>query len=424
MDGTTLLQRTLELARRGAGHVAPNPEVGAVIVADGVIIAEGHHHVYGGLHAEADALRKAGDRARGATLYCNLEPCSFHKPGKHQPACTGRIIEAGVARVVVGQLDPNPNVRGAGIRSLRAAGIEVALSADAERFWRHNRIFNTRMALGRPYVHLKFAASLDGRIATRTGESRWITSSAARDDGHRLRASCDAVAVGIGTVLADDPRLTVRCGDRGESDARQRYDTVGARPVAGSPTGEPLVAGGPPRQPRAVVFDSRLRTPLESALVRERPGEVTILAAEPTKGEAPGFSTRRRALEAAGVRVVVPPGPRVDPGEALAALAREGIGSVLVEGGPRLITSFLASRLWDGITAYVAPLIIGDGRNAVGDLAVTRLDEALQLEGICWRSAGSDAVLEGMRKGWLEEVMSTVPAEFDLKEERDVYRAG
>jgi len=408
MDGTTLLQRTLALARRGAGHVAPNPEVGAVIVADGVIVAEGHHHVYGGLHAEADALRKAGAHARGATLYCNLEPCSFHKPGKHQPACTGRIIEAGVARVVVGQLDPNPNVRGAGIRALRAAGIavEVATDAAAAEFWRHNRIFNTRMALDRPYVHLKYAASLDGRIATRTGESQWITSAAARDDAHRLRAAHDAVAVGIGTVLADDPRLTVRC------DARVRHADAGAAPIR------------PTRQPRAIVFDSRLRTPVGSALLRKRPGEVILLAAEPPRGEASRFADRRTSLEGAGAQVTVVAGPRIDPSEALSMLAREGIGSILIEGGPRLITSFLAARQWDGITAYIAPRIIGDGRSAVEDLAVTRLDDALELEGHRWRSAGPDTVLEGMRKGWLEEVMRAVPREFEIEEEHRVYRAG
>lgn len=389
-----LLRRTLVLAGRGAGRVEPNPQVGAVVVRSGEIIAEGYHRAYGELHAEPEALRVAGERARGATLYCNLEPCSWHGPGKHQPPCTESILKAGVRRLVVGQLDPNPRVRGNGVAALREAGLEVDVEPDAGPYWHHNRVFNTHMALTRPFVHLKSAISLDGRIAAAGGASRWITDEAARTDVHRLRCRRDAVAVGIGTALTDDPLLNAR-----------------------------LLPEAPPRQPKAVVFDGTLRLPLDSRLVRERPADLIVVCRE-----AEASAERRRALERLGVTVLpVAAGPTrgVPLAGALDALFNVGVRSLLVEGGSALTTSFLAAGLFDEVTFYIAPIIIGAGVPAVGELSVATPADAIGLEGISWRSIGSQQVLNAMRCGWFEETTSVVrdgAAMSERKEARRVYR--
>lgn len=214
------LAETIPLAELGRGSVAPNPMVGALVVRDGCVIGTGYHHRYGGRHAEAVALDNAGEAAHGATLYCNLEPCSFTADDKHQPPCTRRIIEAGVDTVVIGQLDPNPRVRGDGVRRLEAAGISVIVERNDHPFRRFNDVFNTVMTERRPFVHLKTAMSLDGRIATADGTSKWITDEAARREVHALRAERDAVLVGVGTVLADDPLLTVRGAGDGDGGCR------------------------------------------------------------------------------------------------------------------------------------------------------------------------------------------------------------
>ncbi|MDA3951531.1 MAG: bifunctional diaminohydroxyphosphoribosylaminopyrimidine deaminase/5-amino-6-(5-phosphoribosylamino)uracil reductase RibD, partial [Spirochaeta sp.] len=276
------LAETIPLAEQGRGSVAPNPMVGALVVKDGSVIATGYHHRYGGRHAEAVALDNAAEAAQGATLYCNLEPCSFTATDKHQPPCTRRIIEAGVDTVVIGQLDPNPRVRGDGVRQLEAAGISVIVEHDDHAFRRFNDVFNTVMTERRPFVHLKTAMSLDGRIATADGTSKWITDDAARTEVHALRAERDAVLVGIGTVRADDPLLTVR--------------GVGAD------------------QPVPVVLDTHLRTPLDSQLVRRRGHELIVVAVEPAEhvhtGAHPSpdeFARRREQLEAHGVTVLTTP---------------------------------------------------------------------------------------------------------------------
>ena len=234
-DDRHMLARALDLAARGGAAVAPNPRVGAVITRDDEIVAEGYHAAYGGPHAEAVALERAGSRARGTTLYCNLEPCSYSAPDKHNGACTDLIIAAGVARVVVGQLDPNPRVRGGGVAALRAAGVEVDTPDDFDDVWYENAAFNTTAALARPFVTLKLAQSLDGKIATATGDSKWITDEEARAEVHALRARHDAVLVGVGTAVADDPRLTVR--GRPEPTATRRPRGRRARPLGSPPNG-------------------------------------------------------------------------------------------------------------------------------------------------------------------------------------------
>ena len=377
-----LLNQTLELAKSGADSVAPNPMVGAVIVRGGAIVGTGFHACYGGPHAEAEALSEAGTMAGGATLYCNLEPCSFDAPGKHQPPCTRNIIRARIAHVIIGQLDPNPRVRGNGVRLLREGGIKVTIANDDARFWHFNSVFNTVMALGRPHVHIKAATSLDGRIAAATGASKWITDAPARGDAHLLRRRHDAVAVGIGTILTDDPRLTYRLGE-----------TAGqARP-----------------QPRAVVFDSRLRMPLSARLVRERAPEMVIVTLE---SEAPGWKERYVALTERGVTVAAlraqPQSKRAPIQEALKALHRLGIRSLLVEGGAALITSFISTGLFDRFTAYIAPILMGQGIPLLGCLGVKSPREALPFANISWRRIGDQQVFEGTRADWLDEVRNVV----------------
>lgn len=375
------LARTLELARQGAGRVEPNPRVGAVIVKAGELVASGFHRNYGSLHAERAALSAAKpDLVRGATLYCNLEPCSHRSPRKKQPPCTEAIIAAGIGRVVIGHRDPNPAVRGEGIRALERAGITVDVrgeDADESPFLRENEVFNTVMALGRPFVHLKAAISLDGRLATTGGDSRWITDGEARTAAHRLRAESDAVLVGRGTVEADDPLLTVRL-----------------------PAGE---AQGSSPAPRPVVLDSLARISLESRLVRERGNEL-LLCLGPDAPER-----RRAALEARGVTVMEAEGVGgLDPASVLKCLGTAGIRSVFVEGGAQILTAFLRARLYDRLSLYFAPILLGRGREAVGDLSVATVVQALNFESVRWETIGRQQCFTGLRAGWQEEILGVL----------------
>ncbi|MFW5695949.1 MAG: bifunctional diaminohydroxyphosphoribosylaminopyrimidine deaminase/5-amino-6-(5-phosphoribosylamino)uracil reductase RibD [Alkalispirochaeta sp.] len=406
------LQQTLDLAEAGRSGAPPNPLVGAVITRNDRVIATGYHARYGGLHAEAEALRSAGPAAEGSTLYCNLEPCSYTAPDKHQPPCTRHIIDAGVRTVVIGQLDPNPHVRGRGVEQLLEAGIEVRVADDTAQFWQFNDVFNTVMALDRPLIHLKTAMSLDGRIATASGDSKWITDEAARAEAHRLRARRDAVAVGIGTVLADDPSLTTR-----------------------------LVEG---RQARPVVFDSQLRIPLDSTLVRTRSEELIVVtrAEVITRG-----GEHLRELERRGVAVVgitsgddasgddasggAAPGgggsfgstgPKVDLDAAVRLLRdRFGIRSILVEGGSRLVTAFVAHGLFDRITAFIAPIIVGSGTPVIGDLGTTEIAEALRLDSVTWQRIGEQQMVEGYHPQWLARVQAQVGGNSSVREVAHVH---
>jgi diaminohydroxyphosphoribosylaminopyrimidine deaminase/5-amino-6-(5-phosphoribosylamino)uracil reductase len=336
------MRRALELARRGEGETNPNPMVGCVVVKGGRIVGEGWHRRKGGPHAEVEALGKAGARARGATLYVNLEPCAHHG---RTPPCAEAVAAAGVREVVAAMRDPNPLVKGRGLARLRKAGIRVrngVLEEDAERL---NERFATAARAQRPFVLLKAAVTLDGRIATAAGESRWITGPAQRAAARRLRRGFDGVAVGIGTVIADDPRLLP----------------------------EPRVK----RPFHRVVFDSRLRLPNGSRLVRTaREAPVWALT---TSDDA----RRRRALEQAGVRVlrVAGRGRRVAVSAAIAALWKQGFWSLMVEGGAELLGSFLAARLFDELALFRAPLVLGGrgGRAAFGGDDPRRLSDAVRL---------------------------------------------
>jgi len=313
------------LAEAIKGTPSPNPHVGAVLVADGEIVGRGHHPKPGREHAEVMAIRDAGERARGATLYVTLEPCNHHG---RTPPCTEAILAAGIARVVVGVRDPNPHVEGCGNARLRAAGVEVIEGVEEAESARVIAPFSKHVREGRPWVRLKLAASLDGRIASEKGVSKWITGPEARRQVHALRARADAVAVGIGTALADDPALTVR-------------DV------------EPIADRAPPMR---VVFDADARLPLGAQLVRtahEIPS-IAIVADDAARA-------RVEALTAAGLRLlqVKRSDGGVDLGAALDALGREGVVDLLVEGGARLAGGLVAGDLVDEIHWYLAPIALG-----------------------------------------------------------------
>jgi len=317
------MRRAIELAERGIGETNPNPPVGCVLVRNGRVVGEGFHARAGEPHAEAIALDQAGARAKGATAYVTLEPCAPH-PAKRTPPCAPRLIEAGVRRVVLGARDFNPNVRGEGVRLLRAAGIDVVegvRGAEAARLTTH---FNTAMRGQRPFVALKAGMTLDGCTATARGESKWITSTAQRAAARNLRRLFDGVLVGFETAIQDDPML--------------------------------LPAPRTQRPHARVVLDSHLRLPLTSRLVTSaRRHPVIVVGAEPSPEH------RRRALEDRGVAVIIVDGRggRVSIAAALKALFARGLRSLLVEGGSEVLGSFVRERLFDEMVIFRAPLILG-----------------------------------------------------------------
>ncbi len=329
-----MMQRAIALARRGQGSVEPNPMVGCVLVRGGRIVGEGYHRRFGGPHAEVHALRQAGDRARGATAYVTLEPCCHH--GK-TPPCTEALIAAGVGRVVAAIRDPFAPVAGKGLTRLRRAGIEVRLGVCQDEARRLAAPYLTLQLRGRPWVILKWAQSLDGRIATRTGDSRWISSEPSRAAAHRLRGRVDAVVVGVRTVLADDPLLTCRHG---------RPRRIAAR----------------------IVLDPRLRTPPECRLAATaRSVPLMIVTA---KGRARG--RKARMLAGTGAELLeVPCGPDgLDLTALLAELGRRRMSNILVEGGGHTLGAFMDAGLADEAVIFVSRRLIG-GQEAPAALAGT-----------------------------------------------------
>jgi diaminohydroxyphosphoribosylaminopyrimidine deaminase/5-amino-6-(5-phosphoribosylamino)uracil reductase len=340
---------------------SPNPLVGAVLVKGGRVIARAYHSKAGSPHAEALVLREAGERARGAVLYVNLEPCC-HKE-KRTPPCTEEILRAGVRRVVTAMEDPNPKVSGRGLARLRGAGIAVdsnVLESDARRL---NEIYSAFITTRRPFVILKTAVSLDGKIATASGESQWITGEKARRESHRLRASVDAVMVGSGTVLRDDPLLTVR----------------GFR--------------GPVHQPLRIVIDGTLKAPVDSK-VYQTTHAATLVA---TTRQAP--DEKIRALEKQGVAVLMQEwrSGRVDLRRLMQTLGERGVTGILVEGGGELNAALLREGIVDKVIFFLAPKIIGgrDAIPAVGGVSPERLKDALRLRDLRVRKVGEDLMVEG-----------------------------
>jgi diaminohydroxyphosphoribosylaminopyrimidine deaminase/5-amino-6-(5-phosphoribosylamino)uracil reductase len=353
------MRMALSLAMRGTGAVSPNPRVGCVIAdersPEGGVVAWGYHGRHGGPHAEAEALRRAGGRACGCTVYVNLEPCCHE--GKTPPCCNA-LIRAGVARVVAGMEDPNPVVAGGGFAALEEAGVEVTPGVLRDECRWINRGFVRNMTMGRPWVAVKAAISADGSMALLNGESRWISGSDSRRRSHLMRAEYDAVLVGVGTVLADDPMLTVR-------------DADGRSPV------------------RAIV-DRDLDTPPD-ARVLDGGGCVIFTGPHPD-------GARERALLERGARVVRaegPPGSRVPLGGVLRHLAAGGINYLMVEGGPRIISSFINERLVDEFSLFAAPKILGRGMNLSAGVTFAHMEEAISLERVRVSITGGDIRLEG-----------------------------
>lgn len=344
------MAHALRLAQRGLYTTTPNPRVGCVIVRDGKIIGEGWHERAGEPHAEVHALAEAGEAARGAEVYVTLEPCSHHG---RTPPCAEALLRAGVARVVAAMSDPNPQVAGGGLQLLRQRGVVVAsglLEAEARAL---NPGFISRMTRGRPWLTAKIAASLDGRTALANGASQWITGPAARADVQRQRARACVILTGIGTVLADDPQLTVRVLDIG-------------------------------RQPLRVVVDSQLRMPPTARLLRE--GEVMVACLA-------GNAARAERLREAGATLLELPGRdgRVCLDRLLQALAGRGVNEVLVEAGAALNGALLRQGLIDELLLYYAPLLLGtDARGMFGLPALTQMDQRIALDILALDQIGQD----------------------------------
>lgn len=355
-DDERWMRRALRLSARARGRTAPNPMVGAVVVADGRAVGEGWHPRAGEPHAEVFALRAAGEAARGATLYVTLEPCCHYG---RTPPCTDAVLASGVRRVVAAMSDPFPKVAGGGLARLREAGLEVEcglLEADAADL---NRAYLKAVRTGLPWLTLKMATTLDGKIATRTGDSRWVTGEAARKHVHRLRDWHDAVLVGIGTARADNPQLTARL--RGA------------------------------RDPLRVIIDHRAELSPDSTLARTaRETPTLVIAGEAAKAEA---------LEERGVQIERVPSRdgRVDLDAALRALVRRGVHSVLCEGGAVLAGSLLDAGLVDEVCWFLAPKLLGgaDALGALGGAGVERMADARQLHHVRVRRFGPDIAVTG-----------------------------
>ena len=352
------MARAIRLAARGIYTTHPNPNVGCVIVKDGEVVGEGWHRQAGGPHAEVTALQQAGARARGATVYVTLEPCSHHG---RTPPCADALVAAGVSRVMVAMQDPNPRVAGSGLRRLREAAINVEAGLLEDPARALNPGFISRMQRRRPWVRVKLAASLDGRTAMASGESKWISGAAARQDAQRLRARSSAILTGIGTVLADDPALNVRL------DAQQLCGV------------EPL------RQPLRVVLDPDLAMPAQAQML-SLPGQTLVL----TSARDPG---RYRGLQQSGAEVALVAGAagQLDLSAVLDQLAEREINEVLLECGPTLAGAFLQAGLVDEMIVYLAPHLMGDSARSLFRLpGLERMQDRIVLEWLDVRQVGSE----------------------------------
>ncbi len=351
------MQLAMELAERGVGAVNPNPLVGAVIVKDDVIVGQGYHEKYGGLHAERNALASCETDPKGATMYVTLEPCCHH--GK-TPPCTDAIIESGIAKVVVGQLDPNPLVAGKGVEILRKSGVEVVTGVLERECREQNRCFCHYMETRLPYVLLKYAMTMDGKIATAAGHSKWITGEEARKKVHRDRHRFSSIMVGVGTVIADNPQLTCR------------------------------IEGG--RNPIRVICDTNLRTPLDSVIVKTARETRTLIATccDEAKKRAPFL--------AAGCELIDVPRKEngVDLRALMESLGKMGIDSILLEGGSTLNFSALEAGIVQQVQAYIAPKIFGGAtaKTPVGGAGFARIPDSVKLKNSVVSRWGDDILIE------------------------------
>lgn len=355
------MKKALQLARKGLGKTSPNPMVGAVIVKDGNIIGQGYHQKYGGPHAEVEAVRNAQEAIEGATLYVTLEPCCHYR--KKTPPCLDMLLQYNLKRVVIGALDPNPAVNGRSVNVLRQRGIDVEVGILGEECEKLNEVFFKWVKTGLPFVTLKLAQTLDGRIAAASGDSRWISSESSLKFAHKLRRTHDAVLIGAGTAVSDNPQLTVR-----------------------------RVRG---RNPCRIVVDSSANVPLNLKVFSDNDRATTILAT--TRRADPHKCT---LLKDRGVNVLV-----LDEDEKgtvqlthlLKELGNRNISSVLVEGGSSLATSFIRNNLVDKFIIILAPKIMGKGIESVGDLNISKAAEALKLSFLKIYRSGQDVIIEAKR---------------------------
>jgi len=362
VDDEKLMRRALGLAQKGEGWTAPNPMVGAVIVNNGHIVGEGFHQKAGTPHAEVHALTCAKERAKGAAIYVTLEPCCHHG---RTPPCTDALIRAGVSKVVIAMADPNPKVAGGGIKQLREAGIEVVTGVLEREAKVLNEVFIKHIIFKRPFVALKSALTLDGKTATRTGSSKWITGEDSRLYAHKLRHKYDAILVGIGTVLTDDPLLTTR--------------------IPGL------------KNPIRIIIDSSLRIPINARVLDSEIGSAIIFTSM-----SPGECSKVRWIEEKGVEIIHCPGEggKVDIVSVLDVLYRKGVTSILVEGGSEINGTFFDRRLIDKIYLFAAPKLVGSHLSSglIGGLGIGEMKEAVHVEDLTVEKIGEDFLFIGYPK--------------------------
>ena len=357
------MECALSLARLATGYTSPNPAVGAIIVKDGFVVGMGYTQPAGSEHAEVMAIHQAGDKARGATMYVTLEPCCYYG---RTPPCTQTIIDVGISEVHIALLDPNPLVSGQGIAQLNEAGIKSQLGEHQQEACEINEAYNKYITTGLPFVIAKFAMSLDGKIATKTGDSKWITNEEARKYAHFLRHTVDAIIVGVNTVIVDNPHLTARgCGGKG---------------------------GMKKKQPLRLIVDSKGNVPLNSHIF-EPPGEVLLATIQPLE------SQKKIALMQTNAELLELPGKNdlVDIEELLKTLGKREIISVLVEGGSKLLGSFFDYDLVDKVLTFISPIIVGGNQAtaAVGGCGINNISEACHLNKLSTERFGDNILMSG-----------------------------
>ncbi len=359
MNDLILMKKAISLAKKGTGYVSPNPRVGAVVVKEGQVISTGYHKNFGGYHAEVMAIKELPEeKIQNSTLYVNLEPCSH--TGK-TPPCTDLIIQSGIQRVVIGCEDPNPLVRGSGIKKLLDAGIQVATGVAEKESILLNEAFFKYIQTNMPFVTLKAAQTLDGHIASSTGASKWITGEESRKYVHRLRREHDAVLVGINTVKADNPQLNVRHGK------------------------------GP--NPFRIVLDSQLSIPLDAKIINcDEPGKTIVVTSE----KAPSEAIERLIEKRIQVWTLpVDDSGKIQLNKLLNKCIKSGIISLFIEGGQQIFTQFVLKNIWDRMIVCIAPKLFGTGLNTFGNLNIVSPENAITFESGQWFKKGNDMIFEG-----------------------------
>lgn len=359
MEDRDYMNLALQLAGNMKGQTSPNPMVGCVIVKDGEIVGIGSHLKAGGPHAEIHALNMAGDKAKGATAYVTLEPCSHQG---RTPPCADALIRQGISKVVVASMDPNPLVAGRGVSKLQNAGVEVITGIMALESYRLNEVFNTFITKQRPFVTVKTASTLDGKVATETGSSRWITGEAARLDVHRMRNVHDAILVGVNTVITDDPQLTTRLPE------------------------------GSGKNPVRVIMDTTLRIPLHARVLTDGEAPTWVITTDRANPD------KKKWLEDQGIRVFsTGEGPKVDVNRMLSVLGNQLISSLLVEGGSQINSAFLHEKAIDKVVTYIAPKLVAgqDAPTPFGGTGIEEMGQAVSVKDMEVETLGEDIKITG-----------------------------